>query len=508
MNVDVSERAFEDAIEAALLRRNGVVAEERYSYEDMPSGGYSKRVSEDYDSVLCLIPRDVIDFVLATQPREWKRLSEHHGTMVEEQFLKRLASEIGRRGALDVLRTGIRDMGCKFQLAYVRPASGLNEETKLLHAANLFSVVRQLHYSEKSNKSLDLALFLNGIPVFTGELKNPLTGQTVADAIRQYRTDRDPREPLLVPGHCLAHFAVDPELIYVTTRLAGPETRFLPFNRGKFGGAGNPPVSPTQNGYPTSYLWEEAWARDSVLDLVRQFIHEVQEEDDQGRRNGRRFLIFPRYQQLDCVRRLVADARAQGTGQRYLIQHSAGSGKTFTIAWLAHQLSTLHDTSDRRVFDSIVVITDRRVLDRQLQSAMRQFEQTLGVVENIDKTSRQLKDALEGGKTIIVTTLQKFPVIAEEIGELPGRRFALIVDEAHSSQSGEGTKGLKSVLAARSLEEAESEETGAQTPEEEFDNAVLAEMEKRKHLPNVSTFAFTATPKPKPESTDGHGWTA
>ena len=474
-----------------------MVAEGRYSYVDMPSGGYSKRVSEDYDKTLCLIQRDVLDFVLATQPREWKRLSQHHGVMVEEQFLKRLASEIGRRGALDVLRTGIRDMGCKFQLAYFRPASGLNEEIKRLHAANLFSVVRQLHYSEKSNKSLDLALFLNGVPIFTAELKNPLTGQTVADAIRQYRTDRDPREPLLASGRCLAHFAVDPDLIYVTTRLAGPETRFLPFNRGKFGGAGNPPVPPTQDGYPTSYLWEEAWARDSVLDLVRQFIHEVQEEDDQGRRNGRRFLIFPRYQQLDCVRRLVADARAQGTGQRYLIQHSAGSGKTFTIAWLAHRLSTLHDASDRRVFDSIVVITDRRVLDRQLQSAMRQFEQTLGVVENIDRTSRQLKDALEGGKTIIVTTLQKFPVIAEEIGELPGRRFALIVDEAHSSQSGEGTKGLKSVLAARSLEEAESEETGDQTPEEELDNAALTEMEKRKHLPNVSTFAFTATPKPK-----------
>ena len=497
MNVDVSERAFEDALEAALLRREGTIAEERGSSGDLPSGGYTKRGSDDYDRALCLIPRDVLDFVLATQPREWKRLSQHHGTMVEEQFLKRLASEIGRRGALDVLRTGIRDMGCKFRLAYFRPASGLNEETRRLHAANLFSVVRQLYYSEKNNKSLDLALFLNGIPIFTAELKNPLTGQTVADAIRQYRTDRDPKEPLLAPGRCLAHFAVDPDLVYVTAELAGPMTRFLPFNKGKFGGAGNPPVPPTLDGYPTSYLWEETWARDSVLDLVRQFIHEVQGEDDSGRKNAKRILIFPRYQQLDCVRRLVADARLQGTGKRYLIQHSAGSGKTFTIAWLAHQLSTLHDASDHRVFDSIVVITDRRVLDRQLQTAMRQFEQTLGVVENIDKTSRQLKDALEAGKTIIVTTLQKFPVIAEEIGELPGRRFALIVDEAHSSQAGEGTKGLKSVLAARSLEEAESEETGTQTPEEELDNAVLAEMEKRKHLPNVSTFAFTATPKPK-----------
>jgi len=230
---------------------------------------------------------------------------------------------------------------------------------------------------------------------------------------------------------------------------------------------------------------------------VRQFIQEVEEEDDKGRRTGKRFLIFPRYQQLDCVRRLVAHAQGMGAGQRYLIQHSAGSGKSFTIAWLAHRLSTLHNTSDQRVFDSIVVITDRRILDRQLQAAMRQFEQTLGVVENIDKTSRQLKEALEGGKTIVVTTLQKFPVIAQQIGQLPGKRFALIVDEAHSSQSGESTKSLKSVLASKSLEEAEQEEGEASTPEEELENGILAEMEKRGPSPNLSTFAFTATPKPK-----------
>ena len=499
MNVDISERAFEDAIEAALLqRREGVIAEERASYMDMPPGGYQKRRDEDYDRALCLVPRDVLDFVLATQPREWNRLSQHHGAAVEEQFLRRLSSEIGRRGALDVLRNGIRDMGCRFQLAYFRPASGLNEETRWLYQGNVFAVVRQLHYSESNNKSLDLALFLNGIPVFTAELKNSLTGQTVQDAIRQYRTDRDPREPLFAYGRCLAHFAVDPDLVYVTTHLTGPQTYFLPFNQGKFGGAGNPPIPPTKNGYPTSYLWEETWARDSVLDLVRQFIHEVQEEDERGRKTGQRYLIFPRYQQVDCVRRLVADARTHGTGQRYLVQHSAGSGKTFTIAWLAHQLSTLHDAEDRRVFDSIVVISDRRVLDRQLQAAMRQFEQTLGVVENIDTTSRQLKEALESGKTIIVTTLQKFPVIAQEIGELPGQRFAVIVDEAHSSQSGEGTQGPRDVLAASSLEEAEAEDTGAQTSEEEeLDNAALAQMARRQQPANVSTFAFTATPKPK-----------
>ncbi len=285
--------------------------------------------------------------------------------------------------------------------------------------------------------------------------------------------------------------------MYVTTQLAGPKTCFLPFNQGKFGGAGNPPVPPTRKGYATAYLWEETWARDSVLDLVRQFVHEIEEEDEKGRKTGRRSLIFPRYQQLDCVRKLVADARARGAGQRYLVQHSAGSGKSYTIAWLAHQLSTLHDASDRRVFDSIVVITDRRVLDRQLQTTMRQFEQTLGVVENIDTTSRQLKEALESGMTIIVTTLQKFPVIAKEIGELPGQRFAVIVDEAHSSQSGESTKSLKSVLASSSLEEAEEQEAGAETPEEELESTILAEMEKRGRLANLSTFAFTATPKPK-----------
>jgi type I restriction enzyme R subunit len=505
MSVEVSERSLEEAIECGLLRHGPDACAEDATglrealrpYGDVMSNFYRRRRPEDYDRALCLLPRDVTDFVLATQPKEWQKLAQHHGTAVREQFLQRLASEIERRGALDVLRNGIKDSGVKFQLAYFRPASGLNEETRRLHAANLFAVVRQLRYSAKNENSLDLVLFLNGIPIFTAEVKNPLTGQDIEDAIRQYKADRDPREPLLAYGRCLAHFAVDPDLVYVTTHLAGKKTRFLPFNRGKFGGAGNPPVPPTQKGYATAYLWEETWAGDSVLDLVRQFIHEVEEEDDRGRKTGKRFLIFPRYQQLDAVRKLVTDARATGAGQRYLIQHSAGSGKSFTIAWLAHQLSTLHDISDCRVFDSIVVITDRRVLDRQLQTTMRQFEQTLGVVENIDTTSRQLKEALELGKTIIVTTLQKFPVIAKEIGELPGKRFAVIVDEAHSSQTGESTKSLKAVLASGSLEEAEQEEAGAESPEEEIESTILAEMEKRGQLPNLSTFAFTATPKPR-----------
>lgn len=505
MSPEVSERSFEEAIECGLLQYGPdscfgdatSVHKAAQTYGEMVTGGYRKRCPEDYERSLCLLPDDVVDFVLATQPREWKRLEEHHGATIKQEFLKRLAAEIERRGALDVLRNGIKDSGCKFRLAYFRPSSQLNEEVRRLHGANLFSVVRQLRYSDKNENSLDMALFLNGIPIFTAELKNPLTGQNVEDAIRQYMIDRDPRETLFHYGRCLAHFAVDPDLVYVTTHLAGPKTRFLPFNQGKFGGAGNPPVPPTQKGYATAYLWEQTWARDSVLDLVRQFIHEVEEEDEKGRKTGKRFLIFPRYQQLDCVRKLIGDARTSGAGQRYLIQHSAGSGKSFTIAWLAHRLATLHAGTDQRVFDSIIVITDRRVLDRQLQTTMRQFEQTLGVVENIDRTSRQLKEALESGKTIIVTTLQKFPVIAKEIGELPGKRFAVIIDEAHSSQSGESTKSMKVVLATQSLEEAEREESETQTPEEELESTILAEIEKRGRLPNLSTFAFTATPKPK-----------
>ena len=506
MKLGISERAFEDAIEYSLLQhgpdarphdRRGISEPIPPSDDDPAPGGYHERQSKDYDRALCLIPSDVLDFLLATQPEEWQRLRKHYGENVRSRFLGRLSREIARRGALDVLRRGVRDVGCRFRLAYFRPASGLNEETQRLHAANLFAVVRQLRFSEKTGRSLDLALFLNGIPIFTAELKNPFTGQDVRDAIHQYRTDRDPREPLLAYGRCLAHFAVDPDQVFVTTALAGPKTRFLPFNQGRDGGAGNPPVPPTRLGYATRYLWERIWARDSVLDLIRQFIHEIEEEDDRGRKTGRRFLIFPRYQQLDAVRRLVRHARRRGPGRRTLIQHSAGSGKSFTIAWLAHQLSVLHDDEDRRVFDSVVVVTDRRVLDRQLQTTIVQFEQTLGVVENIEHTSRQLREALEAGRTIIVTTLQKFPVISEQFGQLPGKRFAVIVDEAHSSQSGEHTKSLKAVLAAGSLEEAEREEAGAGTPEEELEDRVLAEIRRRGPQPNLSMFAFTATPKAK-----------
>ena len=426
----------------------------------------------------------------------WERLREHHGDDLRDEFVRRVSSQVGRRGLLSCLREGVKLTGQRIRLAYFRPVSGLNRELRTLYEGNLFSVVRQLRYSDRNENSLDLVLFLNGLPFFTAELKTPLTGQSVKNAIAQYQRHRDPSEPLFDARRCLAHFAVDPELVYVTTHLRGRKTRFLPFNRGRFGGAGNPPV---QAGYATSYLWEEVWARDSVLNLIQHFVHEIEEEDDRGRGTGKRTLIFPRYHQLDTVRRLIDDARTHLTGQRYLIQHSAGSGKSMSIAWLAHQLSSLHDADDRRVFDSIIIVTDRRVLDRQLDKTIRSFEKTRGVVEHAD-SAQELKQALEQKKNIVVSTLQKFPYIVEEIGRLPGSRFAVIVDEAHSSQSGEMTKSLKQVLATESLEDAEEEDV----LEEDIEDQLVAEMRSRGPQENVSTFAFTATPKEKTLELFGH----
>jgi len=450
-----------------------------------------RRRPDDYDRTRCLVPDDVFKFLYATQPKEWDRFQKQLGTEAKDRLLNRLASEIERRGTLEVLRKGIKSDGVPFHLAYFRPSSGLNAEIQKLYEANVFSAARQLKFSPKTEQSLDLVLFLNGLPIFTAELKNPLMNQDVQDAIRQYRHDRDPRERLFAFGRCLAHFAVDPDLVYMTTLLQGARTVFLPFNQGRSGGAGNPP---SWKGFATAYLWEAVWSRDSVLDLIQNFIQTVEEEDEKGRKTGKVSLIFPRYHQLDAVRRLVRDTRERGAGQHYLVQHSAGSGKSNSIAWLAHQLGVLHDASDRRVVDSIVVVTDRKVLDRQLQRTVLQFEQTAGVVENIDTTSRQLKQALEDGKTIIVTTLQKFPFIAGQIEELGEKRFAVIVDEAHSSQTGESTKHLKTVLAAGSLEEAVRED---ETEEEDLEDRIVAEMRRRGRQKNVSYFAFTATPKPK-----------
>src|SRR5271157_2610635 len=482
---EVKEEKLESAIEAVFIHKPPVAGDNGA----FAPGGYYKRMMDDYDREACLIPADTLDFIVATQPKEWEKYRQQYGPDAKIKFIQRLKHEIETRGTLDVLRKGVRANGCRFDLAYFKPPSGLNIDLKKIYDANIFSEIRQFYFSQKTKQSIDMALFINGLPLFTIELKEEFTGQTVEDAVKEYR-GRDPKEPIFLFGRCLAHFAVDPKLVYMSTHVKGPATGFLPFNKGYNRGSGNPP---NMQGFATSYLWEYILARDSVLDLIQNFIQVVEEEDDKGRKTGKKSLIFPRYHQLDSVRRLLADAKASGQGKNYLIEHSAGSGKSNSIAWLAHQLVSLHK-DNKRVFDSIIVITDRVVLDRQLQKTVHQFEQTIGVVENIDKNSGQLKDALEGGKNIIVTTLQKFPVILSRVHELPGKNFAVIIDEAHSSQGGESVTKMKAVLAAKSLQEAQKLDA---VEEEDYQDRILDFMKKRGRMPNVSFFAFTATPKAK-----------
>jgi len=472
--MDISEHAFESYIVAHLVNVHG----------------YQERCSaEHYDRATCIDWELVLSFITATQPDTWRDLEKQHGAQVVDKFKRRLVREIERRGTLDVLRRGVKDSGCYFQLAYFAPATTLNPAHQALYGKNILSFIRQCRYSAVETKdALDLVIFLNGLPIFTLELKNKLTGQTVANAREQYARDRDPKnEPLLQFRRCLAHFAVDDDEVWLTTKLEGARTRFLPFNRGYNGGAGNPP---NPGGYASAYLWEDLFAPASVLELVGSFVHV--ENGDQPVR-----MIFPRYHQRDAVRQLVAHARQHGAGQQYLIQHSAGSGKSNSIAWLAHRLASLHNEQNQRVFSSVIVITDRRVLDRQLQNTVRQFEQVPGVVNVIDQDSVQLADALNRGADIIVSTLQKFPFVLDKVQSQPGRTFAVIVDEAHSSQTSEANKRLKEVLSAESLEEAERLDGEAEAAEPTGEDLINQSMAARGRQPNLSFFAFTATPKQK-----------
>lgn len=500
----ISEKDFENTIEHYLLAFGPdadpayEIRESRSSEDAINFGGFIKCLPKDYDRSLCLIPEDVISFIQATQPKEWHKYKKLFKDESKTHLLKRLSSEITRIGTLDILRKGIKDSGCKFKICYFQPSSTLNTENASHYQANIFSIVRQLRYSlsdenQEHQKSLDLAIFLNGLPIFTAELKNPLTGQTVQNAITQYRKTRDPREPLFTLGRCLAHFAVDPELVYFTTFLNGENTTFLPFNRGNNRAAGNPP---NYFGYSTAYLWEQIWSKESILNLIQKFIFKLESNPLDTKSKSSPQVIFPRYHQLDAVRRLISDAKQKGPGQRYLVQHSAGSGKSYSISWLAHQLSTLHNDQDQRVFDTIIVVTDRRVLDQQLQVHVLAFEQVRGLVETIskDKTSQDLRRALEAGKNIIVTTIQKFPFIVDSISELAGNHFAVIIDEAHSSQGGETAHKMSQVLDVSSLEEAEEVDS---EPREDWEDRLVESARSRGLLPNVSYFAFTATPKPK-----------
>ena len=479
MPVDHTERAFEDSIEHRLL----TVA------------GYVKADRDNFDRERALDPTVFIPFVKETQPETWESLEKIHGSDTEAVVLDDLCKAMDSQGSLAVIRHGFKCFGKLMRVAFFAPAHSMNPDTERLYAANRLTVTRQLHYSTKNENSIDVVLSLNGIPVVTAELKNPMSGQNVEHAKQQYRTDRDPRERIFeFKKRSLVHFAVDPDEVYMTTRLDGKKTRFLPFNLGDGTAAGNPE---NPDGYKTAYLWEQVWQRDSLLDILARFIHlQVEEKKIGGRKIRKETMIFPRYHQLDSVRKLEADARASGVGKNYLIQNSAGSGKSNSIGWLAHRLASLHNDQDEKVFDSVIVITDRIVLDRQLQDTIYQFEHRQGVVEKIDEHSTQLAEALTSGTPIIITTLQKFPWVTEKIGTLPDRRYAVIVDEAHSSQSGESATELKGVLAANSIKEKAKEEAEAQGLTD-YEEEILKTMLKRGRQPNISFFAFTATPKYK-----------
>jgi type I restriction enzyme R subunit len=485
---DTTERGLESHIEQYLVETNG----------------YQRRVAANYDADACTDADLLVEFLEDTQPKAVATLRGVYGEAFGKKVTSRLHQEIKNRGVVDVLRKGIRfiELPQPVRLFYDRPNSAKNADAWRQYEANRFSVMRQVHYSRVTPlKSLDLVLFLNGLPLATFELKNLLTGQTVKDAIRQYQHDRDPREELFRLGRCLVHFAVDTELVYMSTELSGPKTTFLPFNRGHECGAGNPP---NPDGIRTDYLWREVLTKESLTDVLMNFAMLVEEKKEKIQADGtfrevkEKKLLFPRYHQLDAVRRLLADARAHGTGRRYLIQHSAGSGKSNSISWLAHQLIGLHDaTGERAVFDSVIVVTDRRVLDAQIRANVQQFELVKGVVEGITEGSRHLRQALEEGKKIIITTIQKFPFVVDEIGDLPAKRFGLIIDEAHSGQSGTAS-GLMN-RALRTFEGQADEQDDDWTGEDE----IVAIIKGKKLLPNASYFAFTATPKGKTLETFG-----
>ncbi|MEY9871119.1 type I restriction enzyme R subunit [Streptacidiphilus sp. MAP12-33] len=495
------EKAFEDAVEAGLRKHD-----------------WERGLANTYNHELGIDTAELAAFLSASQKNAWLRLQAEYGEDEKasiQRFAKRVAQQIDARGVLDVLRRGVNDRNVKIQLAYFRPAHTLAADALREYDANRLTYVRQFHYSARTPaKSVDVALFLNGLPLASVELKNHFTEQSVEEALHQYRTDRDPKE-LFFAKRTLVHFAVDPTLAFLTTRLAGKKTRFLPFNTGSRGPgvdgtAGNPPRATegeNDSTYPVSYLWEHVWARDNWLELLERFLHVEDEQAKAGKSPSYRPglahtqpLIFPRYHQWHAVRQLTAHAGRVGAGENYLIQHSAGSGKSNTIAWLAHRLSSLHAPEDvaqlseairekgmepnQPVFDKVIVITDRRVLDKQLQDTIYQFTHTPGLVVRVDEDSNQLADALTGSTArIIITTLQKFPFILKKVGGLGRLRYAVIIDEAHSSQGGDGSAALKKALGAKAVD-ADGD-------------PLTAEALARGQQPNMSFFAFTATPKAK-----------
>jgi type I restriction enzyme, R subunit len=471
-----TEQTFESAIIAHLT-----------------SHGWTEGNAANFSRETCFDEKAVLDFLKDSQADQWNNFTQFYKDDSETQLIKRLVKEIDLKGMLEVVRHGITDSGIKFKLAYFKPESKLNDETIRQYESNKLYVTRQVKYSTKNENSIDLLLSINGLPISTVELKNFFTGQDVTNAKRQFAYDRDPRELLFqFKKRALVHFSVDPDEVYLTTKLDGDKTRFLPFNKGVNNGAGNPV---NENGYRAAYLWEEVWEKDSWMNIVGRFLHlQIEDVVIDKKKYQKESIIFPRYHQLRAVRRLGTHSLENGAGQQYLIQHSAGSGKSNTIAWLAYKLSSLHDKTDKRIFDSIIVITDRTVLDDQLQKTIYQFEHKEGVVQKIDKDSNQLAEAITKGKDIIITTLQKFPFTLDKIKDLPERNYAVIIDEAHSSQGGEASRKMKELLSAKTLDEAEKEDSEG---EETTDDYIREQIRKRGQQKNMSFFGFTATPKAK-----------
>jgi len=473
-----------------------------------PTGGWTKTTFQEshYDATKGLDIETLIQFVKETQEKKWARYEKVVGADPVESFYKRFEQEVSQHGILHVLRKGIKDRGVHFKIVQLRPSSTLNEDITKDYQANKTQVIRQFAYSPHNRNTIDMVLSINGIPLIAIELKNQLKGQSVEHAKKQFMFDRDPKETVFQFNHrILVYFAVDLNQAWMTTKLSGKKTFFLPFNQGSngagnVGGAGNPENS---TGYQTAYLWENVLQKDALMDILQRFINlEVKHEKDaSGKTVEKQTLIFPRYHQLDVVRKLVADTKQKGSGQHYLIQHSAGSGKSNSIAWLSYHLQKLHDDDNQPIFNSIIIVTDRTVLDRQLQETITSFDATTGLVETIgdNKSSKDLLKAINDGKQIIITTLQKFPVIYQDVESTAGKRFAVIVDEAHSSQTGSASQKLKIALsdreeALKEWEELDEEEVSKARDKEDTLNDTL--LGQGRHG-NISFYAFTATPKAK-----------
>lgn len=497
-----NEKQFESNIEAFLIS---------------PAGGYEKAIDAGYTSSsgMALDIHTLVGFVKATQPIMWQRFEKQCNSDPYKKFYKCFEDAVQMDGLLSVMRHGFKHRGMDFKVCYFKPESTLNDVAVKRYEQNVCQCIRQWHYSEQNNNSVDMMLAINGIPVVAIELKNQLTGQTVDHAKLQWQYNRDQREPAFWSNHrILAYFAVDLYEAWMTTELKGTDTYFLPFNQGSNGagndgGAGNPQAE--DDNYVTSYIWENVLQKDSLLDIIQKFISfEVKTEKKDGKNVTKKRLIFPRFHQLDVVRKLIADVRENGSGNNYLIQHSAGSGKSNSIAWTAYRLASLHNNENEPIFTSVVIVTDRRNLDAQLQETITGFDHTMGSVCTIDdkKSSKDLKDALNAGKRIIVTTLQKFPVIYEEVDDTTGKQFAVIVDEAHSSQTGASAMKLKTALADVSDALKEYAELEGKAEEELLDNneRLVREMISHGRHTNLSFFAFTATPKESTLEMFGTEW--